>query len=266
MVPRQPRPDRSISDSTIWGSGAVEPVRKRGKHNESCACARRHRLSAQGAAAAALTLLVAPLDAAAQTTLPDINVIAPTPVPSRTQTRTIATAPERPAAAPATGGRSGARAPTRRAARAAPAATPAVPAAAPEPAAVPAPGPAPLDRDKVPSNTNVLTSADFSHERTPTFLDALSTYLPGVSLGDQSGNQFQRDLNYRGFVASPVPGTPQGIAVYQNGVRINEAYGDIVNWDFIPEKAIDKVSLFSSNPVFGLNAIGDGATSDRIPT
>jgi iron complex outermembrane recepter protein len=60
-----------------------------------------------------------------------------------------------------------------------------------------------------------------------------------------------------------VQGTPQGIAIYQNGVRVNESWGDIVNWDFIPEKAIDKVSLFPSNPVFGLNAIG-GALSIQM--
>jgi iron complex outermembrane recepter protein len=88
----------------------------------------------------------------------------------------------------------------------------------------------------------------------------LSRGLAGVSLGDQSGNAFQRDLNYRGFTASPVPGTPQGIAVYQNGVRINESYGDVVNWDFIPEMAINKLSLVPNNPIFGLNAIG-GAVS-----
>src|SRR5262245_18946925 len=84
--------------------------------------------------------------------------------------------------------------------------------------------------------------------------------FPFVSLTNQSGNQFQQNLNYRGFVASPVPGTPQGIAVYQNGVRINEAYGDAVNWAFIPEAAIQKMTLQPNNPVFGLNAIG-GAVS-----
>ena len=84
--------------------------------------------------------------------------------------------------------------------------------------------------------------------------------LPGVSVGDQTGNPFQRDLDYRGFVASPVQGTPQGIAVYQNGVRINESYGDVVNWDFIPEKAIDRLSLVPNNPIFGLNAIGGALT------
>ncbi len=120
-----------------------------------------------------------------------------------------------------------------------------------------------IDRDKVPSNTEVLTSADFSHTSAVDFLDAINRRLPGVSLGDQTGNPFQRDLDYRGFTASPVQGTPQGIAVYQNGVRVNEAWGDVVNWDFIPEKAIDRVSLFPNNPVFGLNAIG-GALSIQM--
>jgi iron complex outermembrane recepter protein len=120
-----------------------------------------------------------------------------------------------------------------------------------------------IDRDKVPSNTEVLTSAAFDHQYAPTFLDGLNRSLPGVTLGDQTGNPFQRDLDYRGFVASPVQGTPQGIAVYQNGVRINESWGDVVNWDFIPEKAIDRVSLFPNNPVFGLNAIG-GALSIQM--
>jgi iron complex outermembrane recepter protein len=115
----------------------------------------------------------------------------------------------------------------------------------------------------VPSNTVVLTPNDLNHESTPSFLDALNRGLPGVSLSDQTGNPFQKDLNYRGFTASPVQGTPQGIAVYQNGVRVNESWGDVVNWDFIPEKAIDKVSLFPSNPVFGLNAIG-GALSIQM--
>jgi iron complex outermembrane receptor protein len=87
--------------------------------------------------------------------------------------------------------------------------------------------------------------------------------LPGVSMGDQTGNEFQPDINFRGFIASPVIGTPQGLAVYQNGVRINEVFGDIVNWDFIPQNAINQLTLYPSNPVFGLNATG-GALSFQM--
>jgi len=57
-------------------------------------------------------------------------------------------------------------------------------------------------------------------------------------------------------VASPVLGTPEGLAVYLSGVRINEAFGDSVNWDLIPDIAIHRIDLVSSSPVFGLNALG----------
>ena len=55
-------------------------------------------------------------------------------------------------------------------------------------------------------------------------------------------------------------GTPQGLAVYQNGVRVNEVFGDTVNWDFIPDAAVHRLSLVPNNPLYGLNAIG-GAIS-----
>ncbi|MBO0756489.1 MAG: Plug domain-containing protein, partial [Bradyrhizobiaceae bacterium] len=173
-----------------------------------------------------------PSAASAQTVLPDVNVIAPTPLSSTRSTK------PKTRAAPTTAAPSGA----------------------------PAAGPADvtsIDRDKVPSNTTVMTSTDFNHEYTNDFLDALNRGAPGVSLSDQTGNPYQRDLSYRGFTASPVQGTPQGIAVYQNGTRVNESWGDVVNWDFIPEKAIEKVSLFPSSPVFGLNALG-GALSIQM--
>jgi iron complex outermembrane receptor protein len=65
-----------------------------------------------------------------------------------------------------------------------------------------------------------------------------------------------QDLRYRGFAASPLAGTPQGLAVYLNGIRVNEAFGDTVNWDLIPTNAIDRVDFWTNNPVFGLNALG----------
>ncbi len=119
-----------------------------------------------------------------------------------------------------------------------------------------------IDREKVPSNVQTMGAGDLDHAKTPSLLDGMVQSLPGVSLSDQSGNAFQRNLDYRGFIASPVPGTPQGLAVYQNGTRINEAFGDVVNWDLIPEMAIDRMTLMPNNPLFGLNAIG-GALVDR---
>ncbi|MGJ4952064.1 TonB-dependent receptor [Bradyrhizobium sp. HKCCYLS20291] len=117
-----------------------------------------------------------------------------------------------------------------------------------------------IAKDKVPSNVQTMTAQDLDRTRTPSLLDGILQSMPGVSLSDQTGNSFQRDLDYRGQTASPVLGTPQGIAVYQNGTRINEAFGDVVNWDLIPEMAIARMTLQPNNPLFGLNAIG-GAMS-----
>jgi iron complex outermembrane recepter protein len=117
-----------------------------------------------------------------------------------------------------------------------------------------------IDINKVPADVLTVGSAAFSHTKTPDLFQAMIQGIPFVSPSDQTGNPFQINLDYRGFTASPVAGTPQGIAVYQNGVRINEAYGDVVNWDLIPEMAINRMTLMPNNPVFGLNAIG-GALS-----
>jgi len=56
--------------------------------------------------------------------------------------------------------------------------------------------------------------------------------------------------------ASPLQGVAQGVAFYQNGVRVNEAFGDTVNWDAVPQVAIARMDVWSSNPVLGLNALG----------
>src|SRR5256885_3994848 len=125
--------------------------------------------------------------------------------------------------------------------------------------------PADLDRDKVPANVQSISASDLDHAKSADLLQAIGQYLPGVSLSDQTGNPFQLDVNYRGFTASPVLGTPQGIAVYQNGVRINEVFGDTVNWDLIPEMAIRRMTLVPNNPIYGLNALG-GALSLGMKT
>jgi outer membrane receptor protein involved in Fe transport len=79
----------------------------------------------------------------------------------------------------------------------------------------------------------------------------------GASLATTTGSPYQQDLQYRGFTASPLLGQPQGLSVFVDGVRVNEAFGDMVNWDLIQRNAIANVNLVSgSNPVFGLNTLG----------
>ena len=87
--------------------------------------------------------------------------------------------------------------------------------------------------------------------------DYLARNFNGVNVNEISGSPFQNDLTYRGFRASPVLGTAQGISVYLDGVRVNEPFGDVVNWDMLPEAALGSVQLVSgSNPVYGLNTLG----------
>lgn len=113
-----------------------------------------------------------------------------------------------------------------------------------------------LDVDKVPAAINAVGAGQIARTGSLNVADALQQQVPGVVLSDTTGNPFMPDVQFRGFVASPVAGTPQGLAVYQNGMRINEAFGDTVNWDLIPTAAIRSVTVVTNNPAFGLNALG----------
>jgi len=113
-----------------------------------------------------------------------------------------------------------------------------------------------IDPDKVAASVNVVDAEQIKQTGSLNISDALVKYVPGIIVNEVAGNPFQPDIQFRGFVASPVSGTPQGLAVYQNGVRINEAFGDIVNWDLIPTAAIKSVAVVTNNPAFGLNALG----------
>jgi iron complex outermembrane receptor protein len=117
-----------------------------------------------------------------------------------------------------------------------------------------------IDIDKIPGNVQILSSAELTREGSANLTGAMNSTLSSVNINDDINDPFQPDILYRGFEASPVLGTPQGLAVYENGVRINEAFGDTVNWDLIPDIAVNQVELVSSSPVYGLNALG-GAIS-----
>ena len=119
----------------------------------------------------------------------------------------------------------------------------------------PLPG-AGIDPDKAPASVYPVDAAQIRQTGSLNISDALVKYVPGMTVNEVAGNPFQPNVQFRGFVASPVSGTPQGLAVYQNGVRINEAFGDTVNWDLIPTAAIKSVTVVTNNPAFGLNALG----------
>ena len=110
--------------------------------------------------------------------------------------------------------------------------------------------------DKVPASLNIVDANQITRTDSPLITDALRQYVPSANISEVAGNPFLPTFEFRGFVASPVAGTPQGLAVYQNGVRINEAFGDVVNWDLIPTAAIQSVTVVTYNPAFGLNGLG----------
>ncbi|NKJ51292.1 TonB-dependent receptor [Burkholderia sp. SG-MS1] len=109
----------------------------------------------------------------------------------------------------------------------------------------------------VPANVQTIRGRDLVEQNSHTLADYFANNLQSFDLNDAQGNPWQVDVNYRGFTASPVLGTPQGLSVFLDGVRINEPFGDVVNWDLIPQAAIDTIQVIpGSNPTFGLNTLG----------
>ncbi|MBP6195721.1 MAG: TonB-dependent receptor plug domain-containing protein, partial [Methyloversatilis sp.] len=118
-----------------------------------------------------------------------------------------------------------------------------------------------IDEQQTTSNVQSMSGDEIRQSGSVSLTDAMNTQFQSINVNDYAGNPFQQDLNFRGFSASPLIGTPQGLSVYLDGVRINEAFGDVVNWDLIPNIAIQRMDLLpGSNPLFGHNTLG-GAIS-----
>jgi len=125
------------------------------------------------------------------------------------------------------------------------------------------PGGAGLDRNRIPFPIQTASAEDIQNNNGLGLADYLRQNFLSVSLNDAQNNPLQQDLQYRGYTASPLLGLAQGIAVYQNGVRINEPLGDSVNWDLIPDSAVNSVTISGgSNPLFGLNTLGGSLIID----
>lgn len=118
-----------------------------------------------------------------------------------------------------------------------------------------------LPLEQVPGNVQSATAADMDRTNAIDLTEFLNRQFGSVHLNEVQGNPFQPDVNYRGFTASPLLGTPQGLSLYMDGVRLNQPFGDVVSWDLIPRGAISSITLIpGSNPLFGLNTLG-GALS-----
>ena len=107
------------------------------------------------------------------------------------------------------------------------------------------------------ANVQKINAQDIQTQGVTNLADLINNNLGSVSLSNGTGNPYQNDVNYRGFQASSLLGAPVGVSVYFDGVRMNEPFGSVVNWDLIPTNAVSKLQLMpGSNPVFGLNTLG----------
>jgi len=108
-----------------------------------------------------------------------------------------------------------------------------------------------------PADARSVGSADIDASHALAASDLLSDNVASMFLSDTESNPFQEDLYYRGFDASPVLGTAQGLAIYQGNTRINQRFGDTILWDLVPSFAIRSIDVVpGSDPIFGSNALG----------
>ncbi len=109
----------------------------------------------------------------------------------------------------------------------------------------------------IPRHGYALGAQALNRAQSGNFPDLLADRLVGVSLTHEQGNALQPSLRFNGFAASPLLGTSQGLSAFEDGVRINEPFGDVVNWDLVPMNAIRSIDVIGiTDPVFGLNSLG----------
>ena len=111
--------------------------------------------------------------------------------------------------------------------------------------------------EKVPAPVQTATADEIERSKALDLSSFLTRRFNAVFANEIQNNPFQPDINYRGYTASPLLGTPQGLSVYMDGVRLNQPFGDVVSWDLIPRLAISTSTVMpGSNPLFGLNTLG----------
>lgn len=80
---------------------------------------------------------------------------------------------------------------------------------------------------------------------------------PGIELTDEQGNPAQQGLLLDGFEISPVTGLSQAVAVYLDGVRLNEPSVEQLNFELVPLEDLAWVEWTRSPaPLGGSNALG----------
>jgi outer membrane cobalamin receptor len=87
-----------------------------------------------------------------------------------------------------------------------------------------APAPLPtigLPKDQVPANVQTGKAADLERSQALDLSGFLNRRIGSIHVNEIQNNPYQADVSFRGFTASPLLGTPQGLSVYVDGVRVN---------------------------------------------
>ena len=120
-----------------------------------------------------------------------------------------------------------------------------------------------LDIDRVPGKIQTINRDQLGKKKNLSITETLNRETTGISLFNLNSSPMQNDINFRGYVGGPLLGTAQSIAVYQNGMRINESFGEVVQWDLVPDFATHSMQIFTGgDPIFGQNALGGAITME----
>jgi iron complex outermembrane recepter protein len=108
----------------------------------------------------------------------------------------------------------------------------------------------------VPARVTTLGAEDVDAYEPRVLSDAVRQ-VAGFSTYDDLGSPYKLNISSRGFYSSPVVGLPQGVAVFLDGIRMNEPEASQINFDLLPMDHIQRIEVLSGNgSLLGRNALG----------
>ena len=108
----------------------------------------------------------------------------------------------------------------------------------------------------VPARVTTLDAREVDAYEPRVLSDAVNR-VAGFSTYNDIGSPYKLNISTRGFYSSPVVGLPQGVAVFLDGVRMNEPEASQVNFDLLPMDDINRIEILSGNgSLLGRNALG----------
>ena len=100
-----------------------------------------------------------------------------------------------------------------------------------------------INIERVPSNVQSFGVDSLSKKKNFSVVETLNREASGISISNLNSSPMQNDINFRGYVSGPLLGTAQAMAIYQNGMRVNESLGELVQCDKEPHLAINNMQV-----------------------